>query len=884
MADYSINAKITADTSGFDKGVKNAQKGAKTLGKNLDGMKKGFSGFSSGLKGIGKSLTSLFSPGGVAIAGIALAVKGLQKFGQAISETTKLYKEQSIAEQQLRQAVNNNPYVTGETTTALLNYASALQKTSNYGDEELIPFMTKLISSGRTEAETMKIMQAAVDMSATGMMSLDTAVTQLNATMNGNIGRLGQQNAELKSLTQEELESGKAVDILAEKFKGQAEVSIDSSKQLKNAWGDLKETLGKTFENALSPMRKFFAELIQGWADARKAKQAYDEAQTAVEKGTATAADLQTIVDRNTSEIEDYKKAIKSLMEKYKVTEDEIKKNWQYYAARLSKDDNKMRSGRYVSSVTPEEMRALELKTAELNAQLNNKKRQEEADNKARVQAEEIANAEKEKTDLNKKYSDIIAEQEKKWDNIKSVTGEAVGLEEKRNFYQDQLVSMLTESNGEMGKGTSLYDEQLNKLKEINSTLASQELSEKRKKEIEAETKAIEELDKALFEKRLSLYDKDSLEYHELMLKKIEMAKEEELATALSEEEKLKIADKYFLEAIAENKRYREAQEKENSKEVSSTKEKYKKMLSAIKSFTKAALDVMKKLVTAAFSLFSKAINLNLDDMMNSVLELEDKILTFFMETLPKLPDKLASIFGSFSVLFDTLLGSAEIENFLIDIFDVITQKLPQLLRQATKFILKIAKALIASLAKWINSGGSKELIEAALDVIMDMLNFILDNLPTIIEMAIKFLSQLIAGIIARLPEIVVQILKALPEIIKSLLKGIWDLIKSIWDGVIGGFKKAWNWIKEKISGHENGTNATRKGLAVVGEAGPELVDFRGGEKVYNNTNTQKILSGAGKGGNVFNVTFENTVDTTAYQMMKQLKGYQRSLAFNGVI
>jgi hypothetical protein len=47
-------------------------------------------------------------------------------------------------------------------------------------------------------------------------ISLDTAITQLNATLNGNIGRLGQQNAELKDLSAEELRSGKAIDILGE--------------------------------------------------------------------------------------------------------------------------------------------------------------------------------------------------------------------------------------------------------------------------------------------------------------------------------------------------------------------------------------------------------------------------------------------------------------------------------------------------------------------------------------------------------------------------------------------------------------------------------------------------------------------------------------------
>ena len=120
-----------------------------------------------------------------------------------------------------------------------------MQKVSNYGDEELIPMMTNLVSLGRTESETMQIMSVAMDMSAGTGMSLDAAITQLNATLNGNIGRLGQQNAELKGLSEEELKQGKAIEILGQKFKGLSSATADTSKQLKNIKGDFKEAIGQ---------------------------------------------------------------------------------------------------------------------------------------------------------------------------------------------------------------------------------------------------------------------------------------------------------------------------------------------------------------------------------------------------------------------------------------------------------------------------------------------------------------------------------------------------------------------------------------------------------------------------------------------------------------
>ena len=90
-------------------------------------------------------------------------------------------------------------------------------------------------------------------------ISLDSAITQLNATLNGNIGRLGQQNAELKGLTEEELRQGKAIEILGEKFKGLSGATADTSKQLQNIKGDFKEALGQFTLPSSDLWNKFWA-------------------------------------------------------------------------------------------------------------------------------------------------------------------------------------------------------------------------------------------------------------------------------------------------------------------------------------------------------------------------------------------------------------------------------------------------------------------------------------------------------------------------------------------------------------------------------------------------------------------------------------------------
>ena len=158
----------------------------------------------------------------------------------------------------------------------------------------------------------------------------------------------------------------------------------------------------------------------------------------------------------------------------------------------------------------------------------------------------------------------------------------------------------------------------------------------------------------------------------------------------------------------------------------------------------------------------------------------------------------------------------------------------------------------------------------------------------------IKNIAKLVAELIPLMVTLTVELIKSIPDILKGLATGIWegivDIGSAVWEGIKGigeGIKNIGSSIVSGIKslfGFANGTNNAPKGIALVGEKGPELIRFNGGEQVLNNRNTQKALSDMGKGGSVFNVTFNNTQDTTAFAMMRELRSYQRNLAFNGVL
>lgn len=273
--------KITSDTKEAESGL---DKVSAKINQFSNSNKQSLSGLNR-LNGAITNAAKSFGAVGVA-AGAAIGV--IKKANAAIKETTDLYKAQATAERALEVAAKNNPYLNDTSVIQLKNYASELQAVSTVGDEQLLPMMAQLAAAGRNQAEIQDIMSAALDVSASGMMSLDAAVTALNKTYSGTAGQLGNQITAIKSLTKEELQSGKAVEIIAQQFKGMAKETAEltgTSEQLKNAIGDYKELLGETFEGAFAPMRKWFTEVITKHNNAKKAarehkkavKEVYDE-------------------------------------------------------------------------------------------------------------------------------------------------------------------------------------------------------------------------------------------------------------------------------------------------------------------------------------------------------------------------------------------------------------------------------------------------------------------------------------------------------------------------------------------------------------------------------------------------------------------------------
>lgn len=213
MANNKVNIKIAADVKEAKNGIGKISDQLNTLS---DVAKK------SSFRKLTDSVTSLSGA-------FSFATSAMKAAKDAVMDCVNAYQTQANAETQLETAVKNNPYLRDESVQKLKDYASHLQSIGTVGDETLIPLMAQLASAGRSETEIMDIMSAALDASASGAISLESAVKSLSKSYSGEAGELANLNPKVKELTKEQLKNGEAVKLIAESYDGMAESTANAT-------------------------------------------------------------------------------------------------------------------------------------------------------------------------------------------------------------------------------------------------------------------------------------------------------------------------------------------------------------------------------------------------------------------------------------------------------------------------------------------------------------------------------------------------------------------------------------------------------------------------------------------------------------------------------
>jgi ABC-type transporter Mla subunit MlaD len=937
-ADYSVGTKVTADVTNFEKGMNKAEKALKgfsdKLANSIDRLgKKGLIGSVANVTLAMQGLTKSFNT----------VIKFAKDVGKAVNECTEAYKGQVIAERALDTAIQNNPFISGASSKALKEFASEMQKVSNYGDEELIPMMTNLVSLGRTESEVMQIMSVAMDMSAGMGISLDTAITQLNATLNGNIGRLGQQNAELKGLTEEELKQGKAIEILGEKFKGLSGVTADTSKQLANIKGDFKEALGQFTLPSSDLWNKFWTGFYQKGIEAINKINAFMDSQI-IGKKLANAiteqiarinpADiggrvdytrnvLRVIGDNELEALKNYLSGLRSLSAEQEIILKRIK----------AEEDS-----RYQSSINAKNEAEDKKKQADAEAQITAElQKQEEISKKKTDWASKLLDQRIEMLETERDRAISYAEEEGRetysiWidynNKILELKLERLEKEKKKALEEEGLTAedKIDIEEYYSGETQKIYNDLGNYKKKKNEE--EKKDTKKTLSELVSYAKQYAEKIKQVFSTVVSTIKNVFSSGFDLIKKLVSINVSDMLDNILAFEDAVLT---FFVETLPQLPAF-----------VNSVVQSIGTLLKTLNNTIKR-----ENVAETVFQIF-KTIGDNLPEMVKNLLDILEKVFGGALDGLLKWLDeddginKILKVVLSIQKAVEKFVTEGlddivtvienhidDFANFLAESMASANRTLPSLI----KSILRLVNAIIQAIAKAFEN---EDFVNSIVESIEGVVSAIVEIAPKLVNSVVKLVFAIINAIVPKLPEIILKILQEITgtlsgnisELVSEFSKGLMTLFKKtmtfeFWRDVLQGLVQALGTIVESAFGGiasafesdsstqtgsqagdvalgfatggistlghafgwwAKGTNNAPSGLSIVGEAGPELVRFRGGEQVLNNRNTNKALANMGGSTNNFNVTFNNLQDTTAFAMMNQFKQYNRQLAINGVM
>ena len=205
------------------------------------GLKK--QGFDSGIEA-SKQKVSAFSSVVKKVGGIlagAFAIRQIVSWGQNMINA---YDIQAKAEAQLLTALNGRKTAQKD----LINQAQALQKTTLFGDEETIKAQALIAAFVKEKDQIKTIIPLVQDLASAKMMQLSVAADLVSKTLGSSTNALSRYGIEVKGTVGSSERLHSLVAGLTNAFGGQAVAMAKAGtgplKQLKNAWGDLKEYIG----------------------------------------------------------------------------------------------------------------------------------------------------------------------------------------------------------------------------------------------------------------------------------------------------------------------------------------------------------------------------------------------------------------------------------------------------------------------------------------------------------------------------------------------------------------------------------------------------------------------------------------------------------------
>ena len=241
MADYTLSAKITGDSSGFDKAIQSAEKTASSFEKRMESISSKAKSIGDKLSGIGTALTvGVTTP--LAVAGKGM-VDAASDFDENLNKISVAFGDS---------ADDVKAWADTATESFGLSMNQALEATSLFGD------MATSMGISQSEAASMSTSLAGLagDMASFKNIGIDEAMTALNGVFTGETESLKQLGIVMTEVNLQEFADGLGLvyDDMTQAEKAQLRYNYVMAMS-KNAIGDY----ARTSDGTANSMRTFQA-------------------------------------------------------------------------------------------------------------------------------------------------------------------------------------------------------------------------------------------------------------------------------------------------------------------------------------------------------------------------------------------------------------------------------------------------------------------------------------------------------------------------------------------------------------------------------------------------------------------------------------------------
>lgn len=243
-------------------------------------------------------------------------------------------------------------------------------------------------------------------------------------------------------------------------------------------------------------------------------------------------------------------------------------------------------------------------------------------------------------------------------------------------------------------------------------------------------------------------------------------------------------------------------------KDMQSVEEFFSGLIDTVEQAATAIIETLAELIPQLVQIVTdivvalvKAIASNIPKLVNSIVNLVKELLGALTEMLPQLLEAGKQLIQS---LVEGLLSEESISAIFTAVGEIVAalvefviENLPVIVENAVEIVLALVQGLLEALP---------HLIEGVLTLIITIVETIVENLPEIISMGLEIVGSLIAGILEAIPSIIAAIPKLIFAIIDTIFSTNWlqvgiDIIKGIGQGLVDGVKSIGSKIGDACKG-----------------------------------------------------------------------------------